>query len=103
MLWGHGIVTTAILIMLAAILLVAAVAWHGAGTLVLDAGHWCERMSESEIHLSPAGAIAACELFLSGMKGEYGTDTDRMVPVSKAIDALRKSFETIKFFEDLRS
>ena len=25
-----------------------------------------------------------------------------IVPVSRAIDALRKSFETIKFFEDLR-
>jgi hypothetical protein len=58
-------------------------------------------MSDPEIYLSPAGAIAACELFLSGMKSEYGTDTDRMVPVSKAIDALRKSFETIKFFEEL--
>jgi hypothetical protein len=59
-------------------------------------------MSESEIHLSPAGAIAACELFLAGMKGECDTDTSGMVSVSKAIDALRKSFETIKFFEDLR-
>jgi hypothetical protein len=61
-----------------------------------------ERMSEPEIHLSPAGAIAACELFLAGMKSECETGTAGMVPVSKAIDALRKSFETIKFFEDLR-
>lgn len=61
-----------------------------------------ERMSETEIHLSPAGAIAACELFLAGMKSEYGVDTAGKVPVSKAIDALRKSFETIRFFEDLR-
>lgn len=61
-----------------------------------------ERMSETEIYLSPAGAIAACELFLAGMKSEYGVDTAGKVPVSKAIDALRKSFETIRFFEDLR-
>jgi hypothetical protein len=61
-----------------------------------------ERMSEPEIHLSPAGAIAACELFLGGMKSECEMDTAGVVPVSKAIDALRKSFETIKFFEDLR-
>jgi hypothetical protein len=59
-------------------------------------------MSEPEIHLSPAGAIAACELFLAGMKSECEMDTAGMVPVTKAIDALRKSFETIKFFEDLR-
>ena len=61
-----------------------------------------ERMSDSEIHLSPAGAIAACELFLAGMKSECEMDTAGIVAVSKAIDALRKSFETIKFFEDLR-
>jgi hypothetical protein len=60
------------------------------------------RMSEPEIHLSAAGAIAACELFLAGMKSEYGADTAGKVPVSKAIDALRKSFETIRFFEDMR-
>lgn len=61
-----------------------------------------KRMSEPEIHLSPEGAIAACELFLAGMKSEYGVDTAGKVPMSKAIDALRKSFETIRFFEDLR-
>jgi hypothetical protein len=59
-------------------------------------------MPEVEINLSPAGAIAACELFLAGMKSECEVDTTGMVPVSKAIDALRKAFETIKFFEDLR-
>jgi hypothetical protein len=60
-----------------------------------------ERMSEPENHLSPAGAIAACELFLAGMKSECEMDAVGIVPVSKAINALRKSFETIKFFEDL--
>jgi hypothetical protein len=59
-------------------------------------------MTESEIRLSPAGAVAACELFLAGMKSECEMDSAAMVPVSKAIDALRKSFETIKFFEDMR-
>ena len=61
-----------------------------------------ERMSEPEIHLSPAGAVAACELFLAGMKSECEAGATGTVPVRKAIDALRKSFETIKFFEDLR-
>jgi hypothetical protein len=36
------------------------------------------------------------------MKSECEMDSAAMVPVSKAIDALRKSFETIKFFEDMR-
>jgi hypothetical protein len=59
-------------------------------------------MSEPEIRLSREGAIAACELFPASMKSECEMDTAGMVSVSKAVDALRKSFETIKFFEDLR-
>jgi hypothetical protein len=58
-------------------------------------------MSQPEIHLSPAGAIAAREIFLAGMKSECEMDAAGIVPVSKAIDALRKSFKTISFFEDL--
>lgn len=56
-------------------------------------------MPEQEIHLSPAGAIAACELFLAGMKSECEMDTAGVVPVNKAIDALRKAFERSSFLK----
>lgn len=57
-------------------------------------------MSEPDIELTPECAIEACELFLQGIKSDFGTDNEGMVPLSKAIDVLRTAFETIQFREN---
>lgn len=50
----------------------------------------------NEIVLTQARAVRACNLLLSGIKGDIGIDVEGMVTLSGAVALLRTAFETVQ-------
>jgi hypothetical protein len=53
-----------------------------------------------DIVLTSAQAIKASEMFFLGIRSDFGMDDDGNVPLSKAMDVLRKAFESVQFVEE---
>jgi hypothetical protein len=63
----------------------------------------CLRLREvtvDELSLRHDDAIQAAEMFLMAIREELADDPDGRVPLSRAIELLRDSFETIKVVFD---